>query len=99
MKDNSEIIQKVKKMQLLYEEIEKETQAIRDLRKKLLDFKVKTDKLNNFYRNEWHEYREILKEYQDEYFPILGEDPIYEAIYEQYHEVKKLIKECSEYIQ
>lgn len=99
MKKEDEIIGEVEKMQLLYEEIQKDTQAIKALSKKLLSFKEKTDTLNNFYQNEWLEYREILKNNHDIYFSILGEDPIYESIYDQYAEVKKLVKECSEYIQ
>lgn len=99
MKKEDEIISEVAKIQLLYEEVLSDTEEIKALRKKLLSLKAKTDTLNNFYQNEWLEYREILKNNQDNYFSILGEDPIYESIYDQYVEVKKLLKECSEYIQ
>lgn len=93
----NDLLQKCKLNQKLYEKVLKDLQDIRKMNKKITKINKRHKQLSSFYHGEWIDLVDAFAS-DDVDFEILNQDSIYNALIDQYNEIKKLLNKCSNFI-
>lgn len=83
--------------QTLYEQMQQDNAALEAFEKSLQSISSRTKEMLSYYETQWLEDMEVLYK-EGEQMEVMGEDPIYNAVDDQYAAVKRILLACAEYI-
>lgn len=83
--------------QEIYEEVKKDNAELNAMLDAFPEKFARMKQLLSYYESDWMEDMETLDR-QGVNIEVMGQDPIYEEIQEQYQTIKKILLACAEYI-
>lgn len=83
--------------QTLYEQMQQDNAALEAFEKSLQSISSRAKEMLSYYETQWLEDMEVLYK-EGEQMEVMGEDPIYNAVDDQYAAVKRILLACAEYI-
>lgn len=98
MKGKNLSIEELKQMQEVLNSLEKDVLKLQDFNEEIKKIRENQVTLQKFSEEKWLSYYDAHEKFSEEYYSILNQDSLYNAILDCDFEVRNLIKNASEFL-